>query len=51
LEAPGREPDVAMTVVCHCTLGWNQRTWEALLERPVRVEVKESVLRGGKRCI
>jgi predicted hydrocarbon binding protein len=38
-------------VVCNCTLGWNQHTWETILERPVRVEVKETVLRGGKRCV
>jgi hypothetical protein len=36
---------------CDCTLGWQQRTYETLLGKKVRVELKESVLRGGKRCV
>jgi hypothetical protein len=32
-------------------LGWQQHTWETLLQKKVTVELKESVLRGGKRCI
>ncbi len=38
-------------VVCNCSLGWQQHTWETLLQKKVKVELKESVLRGGKRCI
>jgi hypothetical protein len=38
-------------VVCNCSLGWQQHTWETLLQRKVTVELKESVLRGGKRCV
>jgi len=38
-------------VVCNCSLGWQQHTWETLLQRKVRVELKDSVLRGGKRCV
>lgn len=38
-------------VVCNCSLGWQQRTWETVLGKKVRVELKESVLRGGKRCV
>lgn len=38
-------------VVCNCSLGWQQHTWETLLQKKVRVELKESVLRGGKRCV
>jgi predicted ArsR family transcriptional regulator len=37
-------------VVCNCSLGWQQHTWETLLQKKVRVELKEAVLRGGKRC-
>lgn len=37
-------------VACNCSLGWQKHTWETLLQRPVTVELKESVLRGGKRC-
>jgi hypothetical protein len=38
-------------VVCNCSLGWQQRTYEMLLQKKVRVELKEAVLRGGKRCV
>jgi hypothetical protein len=37
-------------VACHCSLGWQKHTWETLLQKPVTVELKESVLRGGTRC-
>ena len=37
-------------VVCNCSLGWQQHTWETLLQKKVRVELKEAVLRGGKHC-
>ena len=38
-------------VVCNCSLGWQQHTWEMLLQKKVKVALKESVLRGGKRCV
>ncbi len=38
-------------LVCECSLGWQQHTWETFLRKKVRVEMKETVLRGGKRCI
>ena len=36
---------------CHCTIGWQRRTYSAVLGKPVEVELEESILRGGKRCI
>jgi hypothetical protein len=38
-------------VVCNCTLGWQQHTWENILQKKVKVELKESVMRGDKRCV
>jgi len=38
-------------IVCNCSLGWQQQTWETVLGKKVQVELKESVLRGGKRCV
>ena len=38
-------------VACNCSLGWQQHTWETLLQKPVKVELKESVLRGARRCV
>lgn len=39
------------SVVCNCSLGWQQHTWETILQKKVKVELKESVLRGGTRCV
>jgi hypothetical protein len=36
--------------VCNCSLGWQQHTWESILQKKVRVEIREAVLHGGKRC-
>ena len=36
---------------CACSLGWQKHVYETLLGREVRVELKESVLRGGRRCV
>jgi len=38
-------------VVCNCSLGWQKHTWESFFQKKVKVELKESVLRGGKRCV
>jgi hypothetical protein len=40
----------APELACHCSLGWQQHTWETFFERKVTVSLEESVLRGGKRC-
>ena len=36
---------------CNCSLGWQKHAWETLLQKKVQVELKESVLRGDKRCV
>jgi predicted ArsR family transcriptional regulator len=41
-----RPPDI----VCNCSLGWQEQTFETVLGKKVKVELKESILRGGKRC-
>ena len=38
-------------VACNCSLGFQRHLWETILQKKVKVELKESVLRGGKRCI
>ncbi len=43
--------DKTPAVVCNCSLGWQQATWETVTGKKVHVELKESVLRGGKRCV
>ena len=36
---------------CDCTLGWQEKTYSEILGRPVKAELEESILRGGKKCI
>ncbi len=35
---------------CHCSVGYVREMHERLLGRPVKVELVDSVLRGGTRC-
>jgi hypothetical protein len=35
---------------CLCSRGFVERYWEAVLERPVKVELQESCLRGAPEC-
>jgi hypothetical protein len=37
--------------VCNCSLGWQQHAYETLLGKKVEVELKESVVHGGRRCV
>ena len=48
---PLNDRSVSSGRVCNCSLGWQQCAYETLLGRKVEVELKESVLRGGKRCV
>jgi len=43
----GRTPKSA----CDCSIGWTQYAYETVLGKKVQVELKESLLRGGKRCV
>jgi predicted hydrocarbon binding protein len=45
-EGPARLPDT----FCHCTRGWMKETFEAVLGKPVDVELVESIKRGASRC-
>jgi hypothetical protein len=36
---------------CDCTLGWQEEAYAEILGRPVKAELEESILRGGKRCV
>jgi predicted hydrocarbon binding protein len=38
-------------IFCACSMGWQKYTYEIILNKKVEVEVKESVLRGSKRCV
>lgn len=45
-DAPGRPNDLH----CHCTKATQQAIIETALKRPVKMEIVESVRRGGKTC-
>jgi len=36
---------------CQCSIGWQKQMYETILGKSVDVEVKESVLKGSKRCV
>ena len=35
---------------CYCGAGWCKKIWEAVLEKPVRVDILKSVLQGDELC-
>lgn len=35
---------------CNCSAGFHKKPWEVIFERPLKVEVLETVLNGGSRC-
>ena len=38
-------------VWCHCSVGYQRESFEAIFGRPVEVTLKESKLSGGARCV
>jgi hypothetical protein len=38
------------TTFCNCSGGYHKKPWEVIFERPLEVEVLESVLLGDERC-
>lgn len=47
--AIGKVPEISQTY-CYCGAGFYRAIWEYILDRPVNVEVLESVLAGGDVC-
>jgi len=35
---------------CNCSRGWLKENFETVLERPVKVKLEDSIMRGGKQC-
>ena len=36
---------------CYCSAAWDKQLWEGILERPVKIEIVESLLKGDRRCV
>lgn len=46
-----RQDDVDVPALfCSCSAGFHKRFWEVVLGRPLRAEIRESVLAGDDRC-
>ena len=37
-------------IYCNCSRGWFSELFERLLDRPVKVEIEQSILRGADAC-
>jgi hypothetical protein len=46
-KAPGK----VSATLCHCSEGFAQRMFSAVIEKPVKARVVRSVLRGDKSCV
>jgi predicted hydrocarbon binding protein len=44
------EDEKVSPTYCHCSKAFLKKFWETILERPVRVELMESVVSGGSEC-
>ena len=42
--------EVISLTYCHCSKAFVKRFWEAVLERPVKVDLIQSVVSGAKEC-
>jgi hypothetical protein len=38
-------------IFCYCSVSWDKQLWEGILERPVKVEVVKSLLKGDDHCV
>ena len=44
-------PEVSNPELCNCTNGSNIATWSEFFGKPVKIDIIESHLRGGKDCV
>jgi hypothetical protein len=38
-------------IFCYCSVSWDKQLWEGILEKPVKVEIIKSLLKGDNQCI
>lgn len=38
------------TTYCHCSVGWYKQLFETALEKPVEVEITQSIISGARSC-
>jgi len=44
-----QEPFIS-TTYCHCSVGWYKQLFETAFEKPVEVEITQSIISGAKSC-
>jgi effector-binding domain-containing protein len=37
-------------IFCNCSAGWPKQLWEGILERPLKIEIVQSLVRGNDTC-
>jgi predicted hydrocarbon binding protein len=43
-------PPLMSKTYCNCSRGWLKETFETVMEKPVGVELEDSIMQGGKNC-
>jgi len=41
---------ISSPIFCSCTMGFHETVWSTVFDRPVKVELLETFLRGGNCC-
>jgi hypothetical protein len=36
---------------CYCSISWDKQLWEGILEKTVKIEIVESLLKGDNHCV
>lgn len=43
-------PPILTATFCNCSRGWLKEIFETVLEKPVTVEMEDSIMKGGEQC-
>ena len=43
-------PPILSASFCNCSRGWLMEIFETVLEKPVTVEMEDSIMKGGEQC-
>ena len=50
IKASISEQEKVTPLFCYCATGWDKQLWEGILDKPVKVEVVKSLLKGDECC-
>ncbi len=43
-------PPLMSNTYCNCSRGWLKEVFETVMEKPVEVELEDSIMKGGQQC-